>query len=55
MLYIMSLNKVADRIGSDAMPASPYRRLDAGAIGSIAAGYPLQIYSADDQRLTEYR
>jgi len=46
-----SLNKVADRIGNNAMPASPYRRLDAGAIGSIAAGYPLQIYSMDDQRL----
>ena len=30
------------------MPASPYRRLDAGAIGSIVAGYPLNIYSADD-------
>ena len=43
-----SLNKVSKRIGTQAMPASPYRRLDAGAIGSISAGYPLNIYSADD-------
>jgi hypothetical protein len=34
-----------------AMPASPYRRLDAGAIGSIVAGYPLQLNDADDPRL----
>jgi hypothetical protein len=34
------------------MPASPYRRVDAGAIGSLAAGYPLQIFAADDPRLT---
>lgn len=46
-----SLNKVAECIGTNAMPASPYRRLDAGAIGSLSAGYPLQIYSADDSRL----
>ena len=33
------------------MPASPNRRMDAGAIGSIVAGYPLQILHADDPRL----
>ncbi|HEX6963167.1 MAG TPA: hypothetical protein VF175_14975, partial [Lacipirellula sp.] len=26
------------------IPASPYRRIDAGAIGSLAADYPLQLY-----------
>jgi hypothetical protein len=36
-----------------AMPASPYRRLDAGAIGSIVAGYPLQVLSPDDSRLVD--
>ena len=46
-----SLKKVVDRIGENAMPASPHRRLDAGAIGSLAAGYPLQIFSANDARL----
>ena len=31
--------------------ASPYRRLDAGAIGSLAGGYPLQLQRPDDPRL----
>ncbi len=35
------------------MPASPYRRMDAGAIGSIVAGYPLQLWAPDDQRLLD--
>jgi hypothetical protein len=26
------------------LPASPYRRLDAGAVGSLVADYPLQLY-----------
>jgi len=38
---------------NDAMPASPYRRMDAGAIGSLAAGYPLQLFAADDPRLLD--
>jgi hypothetical protein len=46
-----SLDLVAERIGSLAMPASPYRRLDAGAIGSLAGGYPLQLQPPDDPRL----
>jgi hypothetical protein len=37
---------------SHAIPASPYRRMDAGAIGSLAAGYPLQLLDANDPRLT---
>jgi len=35
------------------IPASPYRRMDAGAIGSLVGGYPLQILDADDQRLLD--
>jgi hypothetical protein len=35
------------------MPASPYRRLDAGAIGSLAFGYPLQLCAPDDPRLLD--
>ncbi len=46
-----SLDRVAERVGSPAMPASPYRRLDAGAIGSLAGGYPLQLRPPDDPRL----
>ncbi len=48
-----SLNQVAIQIDRAAMPASPHRRLDAGAIGSLAAGYPLQIFSATDTRLLD--
>ena len=33
-----SLAGCAQRLGRPAMPASPYRRLDAGAIGSLALG-----------------
>lgn len=33
------------------LPASPYRRMDAGAVGSLAAGYPLRLFDADDPRL----
>ncbi|MGD8429666.1 MAG: hypothetical protein PVH31_04595 [Ectothiorhodospiraceae bacterium] len=35
------------RLGVAAIPASPYRRLDSGAVGSLAAGYPLQLYSPE--------
>lgn len=48
-----SLATCAERLGRPAMPASPYRRLDAGAIGSLAAGYPLQLYGPDDRRLMD--
>jgi hypothetical protein len=33
------------------IPASPYRRMDTGAVGSLVAGYPLQLWPADDPRL----
>lgn len=46
-----SLQGVAARIGSSAMPASPYRRLDSGAIGSLSAGYPLGLFEPNDPRL----
>ncbi|WP_299944889.1 hypothetical protein [uncultured Microbulbifer sp.] len=48
-----SLAGAERRLGRPAMPASPNRRLDAGAIGSIVAGYPLQLYPPDDPRLTD--
>lgn len=48
-----SLRTCQDRLGRSAMPASPYRRLDSGAIGSLAAGYPLDIYNPHDARLTD--
>ena len=46
-----SLKTTAGQIKGNAMPASPHRRMDAGAIGSLAAGYPLQLFPAQDPRL----
>ncbi|MGA1875331.1 MAG: hypothetical protein ACMUIA_06975, partial [bacterium] len=34
------------------LPASPYRRMDAGAVGSLGASYPLSLWAPDDQRIT---
>ncbi len=48
-----SLEKLSQRLQRPAMPASPYRRLDPGMIGSIVAGYPLQLFPADDPRLLD--
>lgn len=48
-----SLTRCAKRLGRAAMPAAPTRRLDAGAIGSLAIGYPLQLCPADDPRLID--
>jgi hypothetical protein len=48
-----SLASCAQRLGRPGMPASPYRRLDSGAIGSIVSGYPLQQHAADDPRLLD--
>ncbi len=48
-----SLALARQRLGRPAMPASCYRRLDSGAIGSVAAGYPLQLYAARDARLLD--
>jgi hypothetical protein len=48
-----SLASCARRLGRAAMPASPYRRLDAGAIGSLAFGYPVQLCAPDDPRLLD--
>jgi hypothetical protein len=46
-----SLEAVAARMGGPVIPASPYRRLDSGAIGSIVADYPLQLWAPKDPRL----
>lgn len=46
-----SLTKVHDRTGNNAMPSSPYRRMDSGAIGSIVCNYPLYIFEPQDERV----
>jgi len=47
------LARVALRLGRPGMPASPHRRLDSGAVGSLAAGYPLMIFAPRDSRLMD--
>ncbi|MBD3263501.1 MAG: hypothetical protein GF375_00175 [Candidatus Omnitrophica bacterium] len=47
----VSLKRCSRRLGSKAMPASPYRRLDSGSVGSLVCGYPLFLWAADDSRL----
>lgn len=48
-----SLSLCEQRLQRPAMPASPYRRMDAGAIGSLVAGYPTQQFAANDYRLQD--
>lgn len=48
---LRSLAIVADERKNLAVPASPNRRLDSGAIGSIVADYPLQLMPPGDQRM----
>ena len=48
-----SLKKIEFRLKRLAMPASPYRRLDSGAIGSLVAGYPLRVFQQLDPRILD--
>lgn len=48
-----TLAPVRDRLGRPAMPASCYRRLDSGAVGSLVAGYPLQLLPEQDPSLLD--
>ncbi|MFW6137624.1 MAG: hypothetical protein ACOC7U_00475 [Spirochaetota bacterium] len=48
-----SLERASSRIGRKAMPASPYRRLDSGSVGSLSAGHPLLIFGPRDSRLLD--
>jgi hypothetical protein len=43
-----SLQVVAGRLGTAAMPAGPRRRLDPGVIGSLVSCWPLGLRAADD-------
>ncbi len=48
-----SLSSIPPKRARGAIPAAPGRRLDAGAIGSMVADYPLQLYPAGENRLME--
>ncbi len=45
------LEQDASRLGHPSMPAAPRRRIDAGMIGSVVSGYPLQFFPPGDERL----
>jgi hypothetical protein len=46
-----SIEAIPDAMSAGAIPASPYRRMDAGAVGSLVADYPLQITAPGDARI----
>jgi hypothetical protein len=48
-----SLEASRRRLGRSGIPSSPYRRLDSGAIGSLAASYPLCLFDPDDPRIRD--
>lgn len=48
-----SLAFCENRLNTKAMPASPYRRLDTGAIGSLTVGYPINAWEPADPRVME--
>jgi hypothetical protein len=47
-----SIAGVPEKHAQGGIPASPYRRMDAGAVGSLVADFPLAITDADDPRIT---
>ena len=48
-----SLKMVDERLVKPAIPASPYRRMDTGAVGSLVASYPLQVFESNDVRVLQ--
>ncbi len=48
-----SLERSAGTRDRPGIPASPYRRMDAGAIGSVVCGYPLRLWEPRDPRLLD--
>jgi hypothetical protein len=46
-----SLAGIPPRRAEGGLPASPYRRLDSGAVGSLVADYPLQLTPPGDARV----
>ncbi|MBF0572115.1 MAG: hypothetical protein HQL12_09655, partial [Candidatus Omnitrophica bacterium] len=48
-----SLKKAKERLKRPALPASPYRRMDSGAIGSLASSYPLRVFEPNDPRILD--
>jgi hypothetical protein len=45
------IRRLPEHRSRGAIPASPYRRMDAGAVGSLVADYPLQLTKPGDGRI----
>jgi hypothetical protein len=48
---LTSISTVLHKKQLQSIPVSPNRRMDSGAIGSLAADYPLQLFAAGDERI----
>jgi len=48
---VASFRHIPTRRFQGAISASPYRRMDAGAVGSLVADYPLQLFPPGDERV----
>lgn len=48
---VASFRHIPTRRFKGAISASPYRRMDAGAVGSLVADYPLQLFAPGDERV----
>ncbi len=46
-----SLEKVEERLGEALIPSSPMTRINSGAIGSLCAVYPTEVFAPDDERV----
>ena len=49
----VAIENVQKRFSLNAIPASPSRNIDCGMIGSICAGYPLQLFEANDKKIID--
>ncbi|MEO7297075.1 MAG: hypothetical protein ABI042_00715 [Verrucomicrobiota bacterium] len=50
---IASFKKIPDREARGAISASPHRRMDAGAVGSLVADFPLQLFPPGETRIVK--
>ncbi len=50
---VASIDAIPPDRSSGAIPAAPNRRMDAGAVGSLAADYPLQLFGPADPRIMQ--
>jgi hypothetical protein len=48
---LASIETIPERRSRGGIPASPNRRMDVGAIGSLVADYPLQLAKPEEPRI----